>query len=598
MQRWRAALGLALAGLLALTGCANLPDNSAPQALGTIDRGTTTPGPPPPSAGRDPDLLLRDFLQATADPSNRHQTARQYLTPAAAASWDDTARTVIVEKPDTLRESRSGDTATYQIRAHKIGELEADGSYRVADNTLEDHIEMTKVGNEWRIDELPPGVVMDSTAFAKTYRRYPVNFSNVAGTAMVPDLRWVAVQKDQLTQRMLTLLAEGPQPALAPAVRNILSGPVAVRGSITKPNGDTDGVGVGLGGVQIDFAAGSTLDQRSKELLAAQVVLTLADAGILGPYFLLGDGKPLDERYATTGWTVPDVSSMSPTANAHNRIGLHAVRDGALMKVTDSGIAPVPGYFGAARNLQSVGLTPDGQLVAAVADSGRPAPEPARTLVIGSNDGTALAVAEGNTFTRPSWTADGGSAWSVVDGDRVVRAVHDRTTGNVSVQDVDTSALFSSSATTAEPMLRTPITELRMSRTGARAAIVAGGRAYVVVVVPQPDGKYALASPLPIALSLSTAVVSLDWLSGDTLMLAREGNVDPVKTVLIDGSQSDAVTSQNLTPPVRTLSASIDTQYIADSRAVMQLQSAEPGGERFWREVPGLGSNATPVLPG
>ncbi|MFJ1457689.1 MtrAB system accessory lipoprotein LpqB [Nocardia sp. N2S4-5] len=594
----RATLGVVLAGLLALPGCANLPDSSAPQALGTIDREPTTAGPPPPSTGRDPDLLLRDFLQATADPSNRHQTARQYLTPAAAATWDDTARITIVEKPDTLRESRSGDTATYQIRAHKIGELEADGSYRVVDNTLENHIEMTKVGTEWRIDELQPGVVVDSNAFAKFYRRYALNFANTPGTAMVPDLRWVSVRKEQLAQRLLSLLAEGPQPALAPAVRNVLSGPVTIRGGITKPNGDTDGVGVGLGGVQVDFAGASALDQRAKELLAAQVVLTLADAGVLGPYFLLGDGKPLDERYATTGWSVPDVSALSPSANSHNKIGLHAVRDGALVRVKDGGISPVPGYFGTARNLQSVGMTPDGQLVAAVADSGRPAPEPARTLVIGGNDNNALAVAEGNTFTRPSWTADGSSAWSVVDGDRVVRAAHDRSTGNLSVQDVDTSALFSTPTSTSEPMPRTPITELRMSRTGARAAIVAGGKAYVVVVVPQADGKYALTSPLPIALSLSTAVVSLDWFREDTIMLAREGNVDPVKTVLIDGSESDPVTSQNLTPPVRTLSASPDTQYIADSRAVMQLQSDEPGRERFWREVQPLGANAVPVLPG
>ncbi|RDI53176.1 sporulation and spore germination protein [Nocardia mexicana] len=599
-RRWivvRAVLGMLLA-VITFAGCANLPDSSPPQALGTIDREPTSAGPPPPIGGRDPDLLLRDFLQATADPSNRHQTARQYLTPAAAVNWDDAASTVIVEKPDTLRESRSGESATYRIRAHKIGELEADGSYRAVDTTLEDKIEMTKVGNEWRIDELPSGVVMESTAFDKTYRRYPLYFSNAAGSSMVPDLRWVSVGKDQLTQRLLSLLTEGPQPALAPAVRNVLSGSVSLRGGVTKANGDTDGVGVGLGGVRIDFAGASALDQRSRELLASQVVLTLSHAEILGPYVLLGDGKPLDERYAGTGWSVADVNAMSPTANAHNKIGLHAVRDGALMKVTDNGIVAAPGYFGAARNLQSVALTPDGQLVAAVADSGRPAPEPSRTLVIGSYDGTALAVAEGNTFTRPSWTADGTSAWSVIDGERVVRAVHDRNTGNVSVQDVDTSALFSTPASASEPMLRTPITELRMSRTGARAAIIAGGKAYVVVVVPQPDGKFALTSPLPIAMGLSTSAVSLDWLSGDTIMLAREGSVDPVQTVLIDGSQPNPVTSQNLTPPVRVVSASLDTQYITDSRAVMQLQSAEPGTDRFWREVQGLGANATPVLPG
>ncbi|WP_051498974.1 MtrAB system accessory lipoprotein LpqB [Nocardia sp. BMG51109] len=603
--RWvRAVLGLALTGLLALTGCANLPDSSAPQALGTLDREPTPAGPLPPAQGRDPDLLLRDFLQATADPTNGHAAARQYLTPDAAASWDDTARTVIVEKPDTLRESRTGDMATYRIRARKIGELESDGSYRAVDTTHDDTIEMTKVGSEWRINELPAGVVMDSTAFAKSYRRYALNFANAGGTSMVPDLRWVSVRKEDLAERLLALLAAGPQPSLAPAVRNVLSGPVSVRGAVTKANGDTEGVGVGVGGgVRIDFAGASALDQRSKELLAAQVVLTLSSADVLGPYVLLGDGKQLDERYAATGWSIGDVNAMNPTVNSHNRIGLHVVRDGTLMQVTDNGTAHAPGYFGAQRNLESVGLTPDGQLVAAVASNGAAPSDPPHTLVVGSYDGNVadgnvVAVKQGDTFTRPSWTADGSSAWSVMDGEQVIRAVHDRTTGNVSVQDVDTSALFSASASADEPTLRGPITELRMSRTGTRAAIIAGGHAYVVVVAPQADGRYALTSPVPIASSLTTAVVSLDWLSGDTIMLAREGGIDPVETVFIDGSQPNPATSQNLTPPVRTVSASLDTQYIADSRAVMQLQAAEPGSERFWREVQGLGSNAIPVLPG
>lgn len=599
--RWvRAVLAVALAGVLASSACANLPDNSAPQALGTLDRQTPSQTSLSPAAGRDPDLLVRDFLQATADPANHHQTARQYLTPQAAQGWDDAARTVIVEKPDTLRLSRTADAATYQIRAHKIGELDADGSYHASDMTFETPIEMTRADGEWRISEMSPdlGVVIDSNAFDKMYERYSLYFSNTAGTSMVPDLRWNAIRKDQLTQWLLKLLAEGPRAALAPAVRNVLSGPVSVHGPPVKPNGDTEGVGIGLGGVQIDFTGASGLDQHSKELLAAQVVSTLSGAGVLGPYFLLGDGKPLDERFAATGWQVADVSAYSPTANAHNKIGLHAVRDGSLVKVSDNGFEPTPGYFGEARNLQSVGLSQDGQFVAAVADTGRPAPQPAKTLVIGNYDGNVFPVAEGNSFTRPSWTVDGSSAWAVQDGERVIRAVHDRSTGTVSVQDVDTSALFAPPPSLSDPPLRLPITELRISRTGARAALIAGGRVFVAVVVPQPGGKYSLASPSPVAVSLGTSAVSLDWLGGDNLLIGRDSTAEPVETAFIDGSQPTPLTSQNLTYPIRVVSASPEIQYVVDQRAVMQLQSEGPRAERFWREVQGLGANAVPVLPG
>ncbi|MFE4461798.1 LpqB family beta-propeller domain-containing protein, partial [Nocardia tengchongensis] len=205
-------------------------------------------------------------------------------------------------------------------------------------------------------------------------------------------------------------------------------------------------------------------------------------------------------------------------------------------------------------------------------------------------------VATGGTFTRPTWPADGGSAWSVVDGDRVIRAVHDRASGNVSVQDVDISDLIAAAINANSP--RTPITELRISPTGARAAIIANGKVYVAVVVPQPNGKFALSSPLPLAIGLSTPAVSLDWLTDERVIVARDGTVDPVAGVLVDGSEFRPQSSQNLTPPVRVVSASPDQEYVADSRAVLELTRNPEGREDYWREVPGLGANVVPVLPG
>ncbi|WP_245910035.1 MtrAB system accessory lipoprotein LpqB [Nocardia amikacinitolerans] len=590
-----AVVAVLVTALLAISGCASLPESSAPQALGTLNREPTSDGPPPPIQGRDPDLLLRDFLQATADPANRHLAARQYMTPSASAQWEDSASTTIVDKPDTLRESRSGDKATYVIRAQKVGELAPDGAYRAAEGTVENKIEMSRVDGEWRIDELPDGVVMDRTAFNKSYRRYVLYFAEPGGASVVPDLRWISVSKNQLTQRLLTLLTEGPQPELGPVVRNQLAQPVALRGPITKANGDPDEVGIGLGGVRVDFAGAGGLSPRDRELLAAQVVLTLAGADVLGPYMLLADGKPLDDRFAANGWSVADVEQFSPEMYAQNRIGLHALRGGALAQVNERGVVTAPGYFGTVNNLQSVALSPDGQLVAGVAANGRPAPEPPRTLMVGTYGGNAFPVAEGTTISRPSWAADGGAAWAVIDGGRVIRAVNDRGTGNVSVQEVDTSALTESAS---EPNFRGPITELRISRTGVRAALIADGKVYVAVVERRPDGKYALTSPLPLAVDLSTRALSLDWLGGEALMVAREGNVEPVFTVSIDGSERYPLTSQNLTAPVRVVAASPTTQYVADSRGVLELTNNQTSELRYWTEIPGLGSDTAPVLPG
>ncbi|MTJ65769.1 MtrAB system accessory protein LpqB [Nocardia seriolae] len=586
---------LAVVCLLSLSACASLPDSSAPQALGSLDHQPTSTAPNPPIAGREPEQLLLDFMAATADPTSRHQAARQFLSPAANTAWDDAAATTIVDsQPNTLRDSRSGDSATYVIRARKIGELAMDGSYRAAEGTLETKGDMEKIDGEWRIKDLPNGVIVEQAAFAKSYHRYSLFFPNLAGVAMVPDLRWISVRKDQLAHRLLSMLGEGTQAAPGPATHNPMAAPVALRGPITKANGDPENVGVGGGGVAVDFS-GVSPDPAVRDLMAAQVVLTLSGADVAGPYVLNADGKPLNEKFAN-GWQRSDVEGRSPAVIARNRVGLHAVRDGLLVAVVDSAITPAPGYFGTTHTLQSVGLSPDGQLVAAVAKSGRPDPEPERTLVIGTYDGQGFPVATGGTFTRPSWPADGSSAWSVVDGDRVIRAVLDRTTGNVSVQDVDITELVAAAANSTSP--RTPITELRISPSGARAALIANGKVYVAVVVPQPNGKFSLTSPLPLAIGLSTPAVSLDWFTDEKVIVGRDGNVDPVAGVLVDGSEFRAQTSQNLTPPVRVVSAAPDSEYVADSRTVLELTRNPEGREDYWREVPGLGANAVPVLPG
>lgn len=593
MTKARGVFAAALAGLLILTGCASLPESSAPQALGTINRAPTSAGPPPPAQGRDPDLLVGDFLTASADPANRHGAARLYLSTEAAGEWNDEVSITIVDRPDILRESRSGDKASYVIRARKVGELGSDGSYRAVDGILENKIEMSKLEGEWRITDLPDGVVTDANSFDKSYRRYVLNYVEPGNSALVPDARWVSASRGGLTERLIGLLSAGPQAAIAPVVRNELAPPVAVNGPITKADNEPGEVGVGIGGVRIDFSGVGNLGQRERELFAAQVVMTLAGADILGPYVLLADGKPLDERYAD-GWSVADVDQYSASAPGQSRVGLHALRNGTLVQVTPDGIVTPSGSFGEATNLQSVGISADGQFVAAVADTGRPESEPGRTLLIGNYGAKAFGVAEGMSIARPSWTADGGAAWTVIDGERVIRAVTDRATGNVSVEPVDTTALLEG---TGAP--RTPISEIAVSRTGVRAALIADGKVYVAVVERRPDGKYALTSPVPVAVGLSTRAVSLSWVTGDTLMVAREGNVDPVLTVSIDGSQLTPVTPQNLTPPVRVVTATPTTQYVADSRAVLQLQTADPArNDRFWREVPGLtGDNVVPVLP-
>ncbi|MCX5044548.1 MtrAB system accessory lipoprotein LpqB [Aldersonia sp. NBC_00410] len=572
-------------GATVVSACASLPDTSTPEAIGTIDRVPASQSQPEPSPGREPDLLIRDFFKASTAPAERHRAARQFLTASASQQWDDAASATIVDKVDVLPESRTADRATYLIRANRTGQLQPGGAYQAEDGTFETKVSLARNDGDWRIDNLPAGVIMDRSQFLNAYQRKSLYFVDPTGTSTVPDPRWISSGREQHATELIGLLIQGAAPALAPAVRNELE-KVSIRGPITKADGRTSSVGVGLGGIRVDFAGVDRLDRQARELLAAQVVWTLANAEISGPYVLLADGNPLDGRYAD-GWTTADVAALNPVAGDSTDSGLHAVSDGVLVDVNDTGVVPAPGYFGTVNNMRTAALSRDGNYVAAVVDSGRPAP--ASALMVGSYGGGAFPVAEGGTITRPSWAADDGSAWAVLDGTRVVRAVRDRDTGQVSLNDVDASAVNGLG----------PISELRLSRDGVRAAMIVDGKVYVAVVVPQPNGAPALRSPQLIAVGLGSPALSLDWSTSEMLVVARATPDTPVAMVAVDGSRFDTLPGRNLTAPVSSVDASAMIEYVADARAVFQLNNNDPETDRYWREVPGLsGRRAVPVLPG
>ena len=116
MKRALAALWLLV---FALAGCAGVPSSSAPQAIGTVDR-PAPPSLPKPTPGMDPDVLLREFLKATADPANRHLAARQFLTESASRAWDDAGSALLVDNV-VFVETREPERVSVSMRAASWG---------------------------------------------------------------------------------------------------------------------------------------------------------------------------------------------------------------------------------------------------------------------------------------------------------------------------------------------------------------------------------------------------------------------------------------------------------------------------------------------
>ncbi|MGI9123252.1 MAG: MtrAB system accessory lipoprotein LpqB [Mycobacterium sp.] len=575
-----------LVGLIAaLPGCAGVPDSSAPQAIGTVER----PSPkqlPEPNPSMNPDQLLREFLKATADPANRHLAARQFLTDSASKDWDDQGSALLVDKV-VFTETRSAEKDSVTMQAEILGSLSDIGVFETGEGKLPDPgpIELVQTPDGWRINRLPNGVFLDWQQFQSAYKRYTLYFVDPTGDTVVPDPRYVAVSDpDLLATELVNKLMAGPRPEMAKGVRNLLGAPLTLRGPVTRADGGKTGVGRGYGGARIDLESLTTTDPNSRLLLAAQLIWTLARSDIKGPYLINADGAPLDDRFVD-GWKTTDVAASDPGAVDGAAAGVHALIGGSVMALDGQRAVKVPGSFGAMTDQRSATFSRSGLDVASVAGP----PDGGASLWIGPVGGQAVRATDGRTLTRPSWALDD-AAWVVVDGTSVVRVIREEASGQPARIPVDSAAITS----------RYPeaISELQVSRDGTRVAMVIAGQVVLAGVEQTPGGDFALTYPRRLGFGLGNSAVSLSWRTGDDMVVTRNDPAHPVSYVNLDGVNSDGP-SNNLVMPVSAVAANPSAVYVADARGVLQLLATSAANGQAWSELrPFMVPGAVPVMPG
>lgn len=587
MTRLLAAVLLLASTMLA--GCAGVPSSSAPQAIGTVDR-PAPPSLPTPTPGMDPDVLLREFLKATADPANRHLAARQFLTESASQSWDDAGSALLIDRV-VFVETRGPERVTVTMRADILGSLSDMGVFETGEGALPDPgpIELIKTPGGWRIDKLPNGVFLDWQQFQATYKRNTLYFVDPTGKTVVPDPRYVAVSDpDQLATELVTKLVSGPRPEMDNTVRNLLASPLRLRGPVTRADGGKTGVGRGYGGAKVDLENLSTTDPHSRQLLAAQVIWTLSRAGVNGPYVINADGAALDDRFAE-GWSTSDVAATDPGADPGAAAGLHALVGGSLVSLDGQRAPRVPGSFGEIPDQRAAALSRSGQEVASVVTLRPGAPDMVSSLWVGAVGSDAAQAIDGRMLTRPSWSLDL-AVWVVIDGANVVRVIQEAASGQPARIPVDAAAVAT--------RFPGPINELQLSRDGTRAAMVIEGQVILAGVEQTQGGQYALTYPRRLGFGLGTTAVSLAWRTGDDIVVSRTDPKHPVSYVNLDGVNSDGP-SRNLLAPVSTVAANPSTVYVADQRGVLALSGSAAEGDLAWAEVrPLMTPGAIPVLPG
>lgn len=561
MKKLIAALSVSA---LVLSGCSTLPSASDPQVLRSFSPQPEVDPAVGPTPGQEADLLIREFYAAAAIPSSDYRAARSFLTPEAAESWNPEESRRIVDVIElTSQNTSSGDQRAFTVRGSVIGSLASGGSYVPENSGYETTIRMEQVDGEWRITDLPDGVVFERTELRNHFQPLPVYFYRQTGSVLVTDRRWLFGSQNSLDAQLITLLLEGPSSRLAPATTSVVS---------------DDAAFLGIEDGEYTFAGMQNMSPDDRLRFAAELVWTLSHAGIQEPYTVTADGAPLVENLETM--TTDDFAEYNPRVASNSVAPLYALHEGNIMQVSGNAAEPVSGPLGEAGNIESADITANGVIAAVRRDNEE------SQFIFGDIDGELEEGLSAETISRPTFENAGQAAWSVVNGDEVLRIVRSPQTGEVTTTRVDTSELDSISG---------EISVIRLSNSGAQAAMIIGGEVYIGVVERERSGDFRLTNIYNPANELGGTALSLDWQADGSLVVGTSTQETPVWRVEQDGSSVSTLPSGNITIPVVSIAASPSTLYITDYHAMLQLPVETES--TYWREVPGMqGMRSAPIV--
>ena len=441
-----------LAGLTALAllaGCTSLPIDGTvqPGVEAGQEEGVGYVVADDPQPGAGPDQIVRGFqAAAVAGIADEFTTARKFLTESSRSDWDPAAQVVIYDgsAPLTYDDSVQG---TVEIAVTVVATVDSDGIYTQAAPGTSSTMSYTLVqdaSGEWRISELPDGVLMSEVNFGTLYRKTPVYFLSADGGTLVPDLRWYPL-RNRATYAVRGLLG-GAAEWLSPAVISAL--PDGAELSI-----DSVTVSGGIANVPLTSAV-QTAGADDRALLVAQIEETLTGLPqVQGVQVTVGD-VPLEVSAPTPDLVVdPGVGRTLTVLDADDQL---ATYNGAeLAPVPDAvdlaTLDPADPAVGYRSEEQTVLLAGTSQLI---------------TAATAESDATVLV--EGQNLLPPSY-APNGWVWTG-EQENAGELLITRAEGNLEA--IETPALAGMS-----------VRALRVSRDGARLAMIVESDGSVQVMV-------------------------------------------------------------------------------------------------------------------
>ncbi|MCG7276490.1 MtrAB system accessory lipoprotein LpqB [Corynebacterium singulare] len=558
---------LSCISLSALVGCSTLPHDTDPQVIGTFEpHERVEDAVVEPRTDSDPDLLIRDFYSAAAIPTSNYAAARTFLASDIADTWDPTSTVLVVDSIDLVTSKMDDGVLEYSVRGNIIGRL-ADGGAYVPDNSrIEATVRLSQFDGQWRITDLPTGAVIERTELRNRYRPQSLYFYDVTQRVLVADRRWLYTGKDSIAAELVTLLLQGASSDISPAISTLVP---------------KDATFLGINDGVYEFSGMSGMSQEERLKFAAQLVWTLNNAEVASTVRATIDGSPMVDGMEEM--TIDDFAEFNPEVAAQSVAKLYAVNDGSLLDITADGPTELAGPPGEISDIQSADISDEG-LVAAI----RKRSENESQLFMGELGHNLGDSVTGKTLARPTFEMGGQVAWTVIDGEHVVRVTRSPATGELSTSEVDTSALDS---------IDGEISVIRLSTTGARIAMIIDGSIYTGVVARATSGERRIVNVHQVGPELTGSALSLEWQADGSLLVGTSASSSPVWRVEQDGSAATTLPTGNITAPVVAVAASPSTLYVTDAHATLQMPAG--GSESsYWREVDGLrGVRSSPIVP-
>ena len=529
-----------------------------------------------------PQQIVSGFLLTSANFTNDHAVAREYLTAAANKAWrPGSAVTVVAQPPDVTlpgRPLRSQNAAVVQVQAQEVATLSGTGQYSPApggQQQLTWQFGMQLVDHRWRIASLPSSgigqpsrdLLLTKDLFQQAYEPCNLYYFDPSGKVLVPDPVFVPIDSSDPGTGLVQALLRSPAGWLAGAAFTAFPPKTRLLRPVQLLPGSTALVDLSLprrGVTQVGLRAMSaqlvwTLTSQSYSPSPAQSVQLEVNGRSISP---AGASISVQDRrdYPQLVPAPPDHENLYYlAANGAGRV-LHESAPGGA---SPSGQA-LPGQAGTGQiPLHILAVSPDAseRYLAGIAG-------PSNTvytvdLAAAAEDrakspaGNLSARLTGSGFTAISWDR-GDDLW-----------VAGKVNGHTGVWVVPPGA--ARPIQVSLPPGTAPITALRVARDGVRVAMIAGGGRLLLGAIVRSGSKISILQNVAVGTDV-TAPTALSWYDADHLLVVAQSTGGPtLDEVPVDGDTSTAIGVQSnmvsiaAAGSLNPLYAGLQTNHVARS---------------------------------